>query len=97
MKYLYLPEMLPTIRRISNSYKVVKCLHVVECEYELLHIPTFKPGFHLMQSKVHNRRSGAWSFSTLNAMGEWTPLLSLHFVWCAACISWSVIHWDGKR
>jgi len=40
MKYLYLPEMPLTIRRISNSCKVVEYSHVVECGYELHHIPS---------------------------------------------------------
>jgi len=39
MKYWYSPETLLTIRRISNSCKVVEYSHVVNCEYELCHIP----------------------------------------------------------
>jgi len=39
MKYSYSPEMPPTINQISNSCKVVEYSDVVECEYELCHIP----------------------------------------------------------
>jgi len=41
MKYSYLPEIPPTIHGISNSCKVVEYFHVVKCEYELCHIPSF--------------------------------------------------------
>jgi len=39
IKYSYSPETPPTIRRISNSCKFAEYSHVVECEYELRHIP----------------------------------------------------------
>jgi len=50
MKYSYSPETPPTIRRISNSCKVVEYSHVVECEYELRHIPI---GLHSIYNTVH--------------------------------------------
>jgi len=40
MKYLYSPEMPPTICCISNCCKVVEYSHVVECKYKLFHIPS---------------------------------------------------------
>jgi len=48
MKYSYSPDMLPTIRRISNSCKVVEYSHVVKCEYKLRHIPNSVVGSQLM-------------------------------------------------
>jgi len=40
IKCSHSPETPPTIRRISNSCKFAEYSHVVECEYELRHIPT---------------------------------------------------------
>jgi len=51
IKYSYSPETPPTIRRISNSCKFAEYSHVVECEYELRHIPTGGMAYHLQKCK----------------------------------------------